>query len=101
MVGGRGGNQKRKGNGKVNGVFIVIINSMGILVVTNTRGVLMFLTVSFASSLSFSTGEADLVVHHVKNLLEAGVGPSDMAVIAPYNLQVGGYIGMVWPQTWL
>ena len=35
------------------------------------------------------TGEADLVLHHLKLLLRAGVSLSDMAVIAPYNLQVG------------
>ena len=33
-------------------------------------------------------GEADLVTYHLKNLLEAGVLPKDIAVISPYNLQV-------------
>ena len=33
-------------------------------------------------------GEADLVLHHLKALLEAGVPLRDIAVIAPYNLQV-------------
>ena len=39
---------------------------------------------------SFSyTGEASIVVSHVKKLIEGGVKPADIAVIAPYNLQVG------------
>ncbi|KAJ2158815.1 hypothetical protein GGF46_003506 [Coemansia sp. RSA 552] len=33
-------------------------------------------------------GEADLVVAHVEELLDAGVPPSDIAVISPYNAQV-------------
>ncbi|XP_072015866.1 DNA-binding protein SMUBP-2-like [Amphiura filiformis] len=33
-------------------------------------------------------GEADLVTLHVKSLIESGVDQSDIAVIAPYNLQV-------------
>lgn len=37
-------------------------------------------------------GEADLVIHHLKALLAAGVAPSDIAVIAPYNLQVLAFI---------
>ena len=36
----------------------------------------------------FYVGEADLVIHHLKALLSAGVSPGDIAVIAPYNLQV-------------
>ena len=36
----------------------------------------------------FLSGEADLVLHHLKALLAAGVSASDIAVIAPYNLQV-------------
>ena len=28
------------------------------------------------------------MIHHVKALLSAGVSPGDIAVIAPYNLQV-------------
>ena len=39
---------------------------------------------------SFSyTGEASIVVSHVNKLIEGGVKPADIAVIAPYNLQVG------------
>lgn len=34
------------------------------------------------------TGEADLVVHHLKALLAAGLPAKKVAVIAPYNLQV-------------
>ena len=33
-------------------------------------------------------GEAELVLCHVKDLLEVGVPPQEIAVIAPYNLQV-------------
>ena len=33
-------------------------------------------------------GEADLVLHYVKCLIEAKINPKDIAVIAPYNLQV-------------
>eukprot|EP00731_Ephydatia_muelleri_P006465 Em0003g713a len=33
-------------------------------------------------------GEADLVLHHVKSLMESGLGAKDIAIIAPYNLQV-------------
>ena len=33
-------------------------------------------------------GEADIVTAHVSALVDAGVCPSDIAVIAPYNLQV-------------
>ena len=39
-------------------------------------------------TLSAATGEADLAVHHLKQLLSAGVGPSKIAMVAPYNLQV-------------
>ena len=35
-----------------------------------------------------TVGEADLVLHYVKYLVEAKVDLSDIAVIAPYNLQV-------------
>lgn len=34
-------------------------------------------------------GEAGLVAMHVERLVEAGVAPSDIAVITPYNAQVG------------
>ena len=33
-------------------------------------------------------GEADLVVHHIKKLRNGGVSDKDIAVIAPYSLQV-------------
>ncbi|CAB4058726.1 IGHMBP2 [Lepeophtheirus salmonis] len=33
-------------------------------------------------------GEASLVVSHVRKLIDAGMNPSDIAVITPYNLQV-------------
>ena len=34
------------------------------------------------------TGEADLVLHHIKKLRNGGVQDKDIAVIAPYSLQV-------------
>lgn len=34
------------------------------------------------------SGEADLVSHHVTSLVSSGVSGKDIAVIAPYNLQV-------------
>lgn len=37
---------------------------------------------------TFSLGEVDIVEMHVKALTEAGVKAKDIAVIAPYNLQV-------------
>lgn len=37
---------------------------------------------------TFSTGEVDIVELHIKALTEAGVKAKDIAVIAPYNLQV-------------
>ena len=36
------------------------------------------------------SGEADLVLHHVTSLVSSGVNEKDIAVIAPYNLQVSG-----------
>lgn len=33
-------------------------------------------------------GEASLVATHVKSLVGSGLSPKDIAVIAPYNLQV-------------
>lgn len=36
----------------------------------------------------YSTGEADIVALHIKALTEAGLQVKDIAVIAPYNLQV-------------
>ena len=38
-----------------------------------------------------NAGEADLVVHHIKSLLNAGVLQKDIAVIAPYSLQVSQF----------
>ena len=37
---------------------------------------------------SLPPGEADVVLHHLKLLLSNGVCPQDIAIIAPYNLQV-------------
>lgn len=34
------------------------------------------------------SGEADLVVHHLKALVGAGLSSTQLAVIAPYSLQV-------------
>ncbi len=41
-----------------------------------------------AKTQCYFLGEADLVLHHLKHLLGMGVCLSDIAVIAPYNLQV-------------
>lgn len=38
--------------------------------------------------LCVSSGEVDIVDLHIKALTEAGVKAKDIAVIAPYNLQV-------------
>lgn len=40
-------------------------------------------------SLSRPSGEVDIVELHIKALTEAGLQAKDIAVIAPYNLQVG------------
>lgn len=37
---------------------------------------------------TLSSGEVDIVELHIKALTEAGVKAKDIAVIAPYNLQV-------------
>ena len=37
------------------------------------------------------SGEVDLVELHIKSLTEAGLKPKDIAVIAPYNLQVSHF----------
>lgn len=37
---------------------------------------------------AYTLGEADLVIHHLKALISAGVAPCQVAVIAPYSLQV-------------
>lgn len=49
-----------------------------------------FITVSLVSNslLTLSSGEVDIVELHVKALTEAGLKAKDIAVIAPYNLQV-------------
>lgn len=40
----------------------------------------------------FFSGEVEIVALHIKALTEAGVNAKDIAVIAPYNLQVS-YLG--------
>lgn len=49
-----------------------------------------FITVSLVSNslLTLSSGEVDIVELHIKALTEAGLKAKDIAVIAPYNLQV-------------
>ena len=42
----------------------------------------------YCAFIFFVLGEVDIVIYHLKSLLEAGVPACDMAVIAPYNLQV-------------
>ena len=41
---------------------------------------------------TLSSGEVDIVELHIKALTEAGVKAKDIAVIAPYNLQVGHWL---------
>lgn len=41
-----------------------------------------------SAALHVSPGEVDIVELHIKALTEAGVRAKDIAVIAPYNLQV-------------
>lgn len=40
--------------------------------------------------LQWNEGEARVVMAHVARLVEAGVAPQDIGVIAPYSAQVGG-----------
>ena len=40
-------------------------------------------------------GEADVVAAHVEELITGGLHPSDIAVIAPYNLQVSTVLGII------
>ena len=60
------------------------------------------MTVVSVTPFLLSSGEADLVLHHVTSLVSSGVSGRDIAVIAPYNLQVSGRGGggegmrMVW-----
>lgn len=42
--------------------------------------------------LSLPPGEVDIVELHIKALIEAGLKAKDIAVIAPYNLQVSHYL---------
>ena len=37
-------------------------------------------------------GEADIAVAHVEKLISSGIAPKDIAVIAPYNLQVRTFL---------
>lgn len=38
----------------------------------------------------WNDGEAGVVMEHVRRLMAAGVAPSDIGIITPYNAQVGG-----------
>lgn len=42
----------------------------------------------------FSSGEVDIVELHIKALTEAGVKAKDIAIIAPYNLQVSHWLSL-------
>ena len=42
---------------------------------------------AYKALFSFS-GEADIVSHHVEKLIMSGLSASQIAVVAPYNLQV-------------
>ncbi|XP_004345662.1 immunoglobulin mu binding protein 2 [Capsaspora owczarzaki ATCC 30864] len=55
----------------------------------DTTGCSLYETEAADDESKSNEGEADVVVQHVKRLLDAGVTERDMAVITPYNAQVG------------
>jgi DNA polymerase alpha-associated DNA helicase A len=40
----------------------------------------------------FNQGEADIVLKHVEDLIEAGVDEAEIAIISPYNAQVSVFL---------
>jgi ATP-dependent RNA/DNA helicase IGHMBP2 len=57
------------------------------LLLVDTAGCDLFESVNGAGS-RFNEGEADIVAKHVRNLMDIGMKPQDIAVITPYNGQV-------------
>lgn len=55
----------------------------------DTTGCSLYETESKDDESKSNEGEAEVVVKHVNNLLEAGVQEHEIAVITPYNAQVG------------
>ena len=47
-----------------------------------------FVVIVFFFNYLWYAGEADLVSHHINKLIDSGLQADDIAVIAPYNLQV-------------
>lgn len=50
---------------------------------------------------ALSTGEVDIVELHIKTLTHAGVNAKDIAVIAPYNLQVSHWFEFLYLKIWI
>jgi len=70
----------------VDGALISITKDATLLLV-DTSGCDLFETVNGAGS-RYNVGEAEIVSKHVKNLIQIGMKPQDIAVITPYNGQV-------------
>lgn len=68
-------------------VSLVSVTKDATLLLVDTSGCELFETVNSAGS-RYNVGEAEIVVKHVKNLVEIGMKPQDIAVITPYNGQV-------------
>lgn len=52
------------------------------------HSIVLYGSCAVQTSSSLPTGEVDIVELHIKALTEAGLKAKDIAVIAPYNLQV-------------
>ena len=66
------------------------------MLLIDTAGCDMFETVNAAGS-RFNDGEAEIVAHHVRNLIGIGVDEQQIAVITPYNGQVELLRGFLLP----
>ena len=58
------------------------------LILVDTTGCEMFELETSDEISKANEGEVALVCLHVEELIQAGMDPSDIAVITPYNLQV-------------
>jgi ATP-dependent RNA/DNA helicase IGHMBP2 len=68
-------------------ISLISITKDATLLLVDTSGCELFETVNGAGS-RYNMGEAEIVVKHVKNLIQIGMKPQDIAVITPYNGQV-------------